>query len=221
MFDITICTGDIMRTKWQKQYDDKLDKALGMKAQTARSKLQRMLILHLCKKCNMDKCFQCGFPVETVDDMSIEHKKPWGGDSKLGSDPIPELFWDMENIAISHKWCNSCDGNSGCGKYNYIGIHDFIDNRRNYKYVRAMINVDGKQMILGHFGCPEHAALAYDIAVIRYRKGVGKLNFDKLRFRYAEYIDKNFNKDDNLFYRGGPIKEIVQHFHSMINSPTP
>ncbi|SRR5258706_9928903 len=46
-------------------------------------------------------CSVCGRNIQNEDEMTIEHIKPWEG-RENGKD----LFWDLENIGFSHKWCN-------------------------------------------------------------------------------------------------------------------
>ena len=72
---------------------------LGMPFGTACNKLRKMVLFRLLKQFGLDTCFHCSSPIETVDDLSMEHKVPW-----LDNDP--ELFWDLDNIAFSHVSCN-------------------------------------------------------------------------------------------------------------------
>lgn len=72
---------------------------LGISYGTACGKLRKNILFMLAQKCNMDTCFRCNRKIETVNDISIEHKLPWEGRSV-------ELFWDLENIAFSHVKCN-------------------------------------------------------------------------------------------------------------------
>lgn len=46
------------------------------------------------------KCFQCGEDL-CRDTFSIEHKEPW-----LDAENPLELYFDLNNIAFSHKVCN-------------------------------------------------------------------------------------------------------------------
>ena len=77
---------------------------LGMPIGTAQSRLRKIVLFHLIKKCGEDNCFRCGKKIETVQELSIEHKIPW-------LDNSIDLFWDIENIAFSHLSCNSGHGN--------------------------------------------------------------------------------------------------------------
>jgi hypothetical protein len=58
-----------------------------------------MALFNLLQKYAEDACFRCGEKIERIEDLSIEHKKPWEGISV-------ELFWDLDNIAFSHLRCN-------------------------------------------------------------------------------------------------------------------
>src|SRR5687767_8986852 len=118
-----------MRNKWKRNYDIKLEKLLGMPHQTAFAKLDKIIIFEQAKELGRTKCYQCGFDIESAEDLSREHKEPYGGNEAREVSADPQLFWNYKNIAYSHKWCNSAAGNAGTGKYKYIGIHDFFDKR--------------------------------------------------------------------------------------------
>ncbi len=79
--------------------DIEKSRQLGMPYGTATGKLRKLILFHLLKKHNENVCFQCGKEIETVDELSMEHKKPWLHESS-------DLFWDVENIAFSHLHCN-------------------------------------------------------------------------------------------------------------------
>jgi len=68
---------------------------------TASNRLKKTLMFELAKKLDMHWCFQCAAEIEHSDDMSVEHKTPW-----LHSEDPKGLFFDIENIAFSHKSCN-------------------------------------------------------------------------------------------------------------------
>ena len=80
----------------------KRKKQLGMSFGAACSLLRRNIIFMLAKKCGMDRCVRCKLKIVRPEDLSIEHVKNW-----LDVDPL--LFWDMNNIAFSHKKCNITD----------------------------------------------------------------------------------------------------------------
>lgn len=77
------------------------NKALGMSYGTACNRLRKMILFKLVKDLGLNICYQCGRPIETVDELSIEHKKAW-----LSSDNPVESFFNLDNIAFSHLTCN-------------------------------------------------------------------------------------------------------------------
>jgi 5-methylcytosine-specific restriction endonuclease McrA len=79
---------------------------LGMPHGTACGKLRKNILFHLLKKHGENQCYRCTEPIELVDELSIEHKKPWEGISA-------DLFWDLENVAFSHMRCNRPHRNNG------------------------------------------------------------------------------------------------------------
>ena len=74
---------------------------LGIPVGTATHKLRKMIMFRMIQKAGLDTCFQCGKKIETIEELSIEHKIPW-----LDSENPKELFFDLENIAFSHLKCN-------------------------------------------------------------------------------------------------------------------
>ena len=81
--------------------NSKRDEQLGMSFGMASSRLRKSVLFMLMKKCDMDECYQCGKLIDSIDDLSIEHKTPW-----LDSDNPRNLFFDINNIAFSHLVCN-------------------------------------------------------------------------------------------------------------------
>jgi hypothetical protein len=72
---------------------------LGMPHGTASSRLRKMILFHLLQRHGENVCFRCSKEIETADDLTIEHKLPWEGISV-------DLFWSLDNIAFSHRYCN-------------------------------------------------------------------------------------------------------------------
>jgi hypothetical protein len=83
-----------------KVFKDK-SKQLGMNPSTASNKLKKNLMFQLAKKLDMHWCYQCGSEIKSEKEMSIDHKTPW-----LHSEDPRGLFFDIDNIAFSHKSCN-------------------------------------------------------------------------------------------------------------------
>jgi hypothetical protein len=114
---------------------------LAMPHGTATNRLRKMILFNLVQRCNEDTCFKCGKKILTVEELSIEHKKPWEGISV-------ELFWDLNNIAFSHLRCNKPhsygnnkkvgpEGTDWCsGHKAFLPSEDFWKSKR---YVRGVL----------------------------------------------------------------------------------
>jgi hypothetical protein len=74
---------------------------LGMNPSTAQHRLKKNLMFSLVQRLGEDICFQCHEKIETVEELSVEHKIPW-----LDSEEPLSLFFDLENISFSHLACN-------------------------------------------------------------------------------------------------------------------
>jgi hypothetical protein len=74
---------------------------LGEPIGTATAKLRKTILFKLIQETNKDICFQCGERIESVDDLSIEHKVPW-----QSSNNPKQAFYDLDNISFSHLHCN-------------------------------------------------------------------------------------------------------------------
>jgi len=72
---------------------------LGMPAGTAANRLRKQLLFKYVQLAGDDHCYACSEKIESVDDFTIEHKQKW-------LDVDPDLFWNLDNIAFSHKECN-------------------------------------------------------------------------------------------------------------------
>jgi hypothetical protein len=79
----------------------KKEAQLGMSIGKANYRLHRQVLFHLVQQCELDICFQCGKKIEALKELSIEHKVPW-----LDSEDPQSLFFDIGNIAFSHRKCN-------------------------------------------------------------------------------------------------------------------
>lgn len=79
--------------------NDRKTAFLGIPHGTAISRLRKNILFHLLKKHNENICVRCDKIIEKIEDLSIEHIKPWENISV-------DLFWDMNNIAFSHLRCN-------------------------------------------------------------------------------------------------------------------
>lgn len=75
---------------------------LGMPQGTASNRLRKMLLFRQLKKHSENVCVRCDKEIETVEELSVEHIKPWEGISA-------DLFWDLDNVGFSHMRCNLAD----------------------------------------------------------------------------------------------------------------
>ena len=110
---------------------NKKSKQLGMNYSTASNRLRKKVLFMLIQRLKLDECFQCNNLIVEIEDLSIEHKKPWLDDD-------PRLFWDMGNIAFSHRSCNSA-----AARYNTKG------NRKKYEH-----RIEDRKDEYGHY--PSH-----------------------------------------------------------------
>lgn len=112
---------------------------LGMPHGTATSKLRKIILFNFAQRLKEDICFKCGKQIETVDELSIEHKLPWEGRST-------SLFWDLNNITFSHLKCNrqhiegaeklrkiGPEGTSWCSSHKqFLPVENFWKNPNNW-----------------------------------------------------------------------------------------
>lgn len=78
---------------------DKKKKQLGMDPGTAGHRLRIDLLFRFIE-CLAFKCFRCKGDLSR-EDFSIDHKEPW-----IDSEDPVGLFFDLKNVAFSHKSCN-------------------------------------------------------------------------------------------------------------------
>jgi hypothetical protein len=93
------------------------NKTLQMSYSTAVGRLRKMLLFRQLKKYKDNVCVRCGLEIAVVEELSVEHIKPWEGRSA-------ELFWDLDNVQFSHLRCNKPHifrGGIGCRKIGPIG----------------------------------------------------------------------------------------------------
>ena len=79
--------------------NNKKSATLGIPHGTANHRLRKNILFFLLKKHHENVCIRCSQVINTVEELSIEHIKPWEGISA-------ELFWDLQNVAFSHLHCN-------------------------------------------------------------------------------------------------------------------
>lgn len=79
---------------------EKKTQQLGMNPATASNRLVKDLLFTMLRDLGLDRCYHCSAQLDR-DTFSIEHKIPW-----LDSEDPLTLFFDLHNIAFSHKSCN-------------------------------------------------------------------------------------------------------------------
>ena len=60
-------------------YNMKKEATLGMSFGKAAHRLRKNILFNFVKRLGEDICFKCGRVIETVAELSIEHKLPWEG----------------------------------------------------------------------------------------------------------------------------------------------
>jgi hypothetical protein len=136
---------------------------LGMSYGKARNILNKNIMFSLMQKCKMDRCFQCGGKIKSVDDLSVEHKIPY-----LYSENPVELFFDLDNIAFSHISCNSASARykycpaleSGVGTSGYRGVR--LNSKEKSKKYSAKITINKKDIFIASGNDPRLLAELYD-----------------------------------------------------------
>ena len=84
---------------------------LGMDPGTAANRLKKTLLFEFAKELDIHWCYQCAAEIKNPDNFTIEHKTPW-----LHSEDPKGLFFDIDNIAFSHKSCNYSAARNRQGK---------------------------------------------------------------------------------------------------------
>lgn len=97
----------------------KKNNQLGMNYSTASGRLVKDIIFNFINKTNNNFCFHCNKEMSR-DNFSVEHKIPW-----LDSKNPTELFFDLNNIAFSHMFCNF----SKARKVNKLSEEDKLKSR--------------------------------------------------------------------------------------------
>lgn len=84
-----------------KRANKKKYEQLGQPYGTAAAKLRKLILFSFLSKYGNNVCYQCNGIIKSANELSIEHKIPW-----LDSEDPIGLYFDLENIAFSHRSCN-------------------------------------------------------------------------------------------------------------------
>jgi hypothetical protein len=113
--------------------NNKSSRILGMPFGTACHKLRKLVLFNLAQKLSENVCFRCRKEILTVEDFTIDHKEAWRNKGA-------QLFWDLNNIAFSHSYCNLptamvrreiVDGTLWCSKCKmYLEVNRFSKDKK-------------------------------------------------------------------------------------------
>ncbi len=117
------------RASWRRS-NVRTMRLLGAGNAGARQKLDRMLLFDYVGRCNMLYCYQCGEPIEVIEEFSVEHKEPW----RIADDPVASFF-DLDNVAFSHRRCNT--GAANRRKYATKAERNKAAYKRKSEYMKA------------------------------------------------------------------------------------
>ena len=131
---------------------------LGMSLGKAGHLLRMALLFKYIKLAGHKFCYRCEREIENLKEFSLDHKKNW-----LDSFDPKNTFFDLENIAFSHRKCNYSVRRNGeyLNKHGYRGVYFSGNDGRKNKY-RAYISENGKRINLGSFETPRDAAIRYN-----------------------------------------------------------
>jgi len=95
---------------------------LGMPHGTANGRLRKSIIFWLAGLSNMLSCYRCNKNIDSIEEMSIEHKIPWEG-----SENAYDNFFNISNIGFSHFKCNMAAKGSHINNCKAGHLYDLID----------------------------------------------------------------------------------------------
>lgn len=101
---------------------------LGMSFGAANGRLRKALLFKLVGQLGLANCYRCGLELDNIDDFSIEHMEDWMG----SADPV-KIFFDVDNIAFSHRSCNSAAGGGSNKMYGSAKERKAAQHQRWYK----------------------------------------------------------------------------------------
>jgi len=134
----------------EKERSEKLFGQLGgMHHGTARHRLARIILFNLIQQLEKDLCFRCNKLIQTVEELSIDHKIPWENEINA-----KELFWNLENIAFSHLICNTVHArkNTEGRRLGYLKIKQhYADKSKKNKTDKCWCYVCKKELSLENF----------------------------------------------------------------------
>lgn len=158
----------IAKEKWYEDYGkvvaSRRKKQLGIPHGTAVHRLRKIVLFHLAKKLQLDFCFRCKQRIESAEEFTMDHKDPW-------ENVDAELFWEIDNIAFSHKKCNYSNRRNNLNsrnKFGYKGVYKVEDRKKQWRAnITSQSRTKSRTKKLGSFYTIEEAARAYDKEAIK------------------------------------------------------
>lgn len=136
---------------------DRKSEALGMSYGKASNILRKSLMFELMTISNRNNCYRCKERIETVDEMSIDHKIDW-----LNSEDPVRFYFDLDNIAFSHYSCNiSVSKTNTRASTGYKGVTYTPETYAGKPY-RVQVYKNRKSVYSAFFENLEEAVLHYD-----------------------------------------------------------
>ena len=136
-----------------------------MSISTASSRLFKILLFENLKRDGSCICYRCQKKINSPEDLSIDHKIPW-----MYKNNAIDLFFDLKNIAFSHRSCNSSDRRCPFTVRSSTGFKGVYKNNqasKNSKKFFACISQNNVRYRLGKYHTAKEAAMAYDKAAVR------------------------------------------------------
>ena len=100
---------------------------LGVKAGKALGVLKKAIMFSLVIETGRNICYRCGEEIINTNEFSIEHIENW----ILSNNP-KDRFYNLKNIAFSHRKCNTTYAKNSKGKSKIKPLKD-IKELDNYK----------------------------------------------------------------------------------------
>jgi hypothetical protein len=96
---------------------EKFRKLLGVHPGSAQRKLSKSIEFSLVIETGRDTCYRCGKKITKDQDFSVEHMEDW-----MTSDNPIDRFYNLNNIAFSHRKCNTRCAKDSKGKDKVIPL---------------------------------------------------------------------------------------------------
>lgn len=170
-------------------------------------RLHMRFIFKMIKDLKQNFCFRCKQEIESDDELSLDHKI-----SYINNDP--KWYFDINNIYYSHNRCNCGESQKGSGKLDYFGITRLSLDRPDKGYKNYVGKYCNKS--LSCFETQMEAAICRDLAIFYYDNGKSRLNFEHFRQEYKDKVQPFLDNNRELFYKRGPIKDLVEHFYQKL-----